>query len=161
MSKSRPIQWMAVLAFALTLPVYLLTMNRTIGFIDRGELAATAYTLGVPHPTGYPTLTALGFAVSHLVPLRPVLVLNGFAAVLVAMGVAMCVLLFDELLRRVRPVDLDERKRSQLALLASLMVGLSATWWHQANGFEVYSLHIVFVPLVCLLCLRWIAVGNL
>jgi hypothetical protein len=73
-------------AFALTLPIYWITMNRTIGFIDRGELAAAAFTFGIPHPTGYPTLMLVAGAVSHLVPLRPVLVLNALVGILVGEG---------------------------------------------------------------------------
>src|SRR6185295_17753870 len=72
----------AWIAFGTTLPVFLATMNRTIGFIDRGELAAVAWTFGIPHSTGYPTLMLLAGAVAHLIPLRPVLVLNGLAAML-------------------------------------------------------------------------------
>src|SRR6476646_5479489 len=99
--RERPVAFAAGVAFALTLVVYLVTMNRTIGFIDRGELAATAYTLGVPHPTGYPTITILGWLVTHVVPLKPVLVLNAFAAVLVAAGAAGLVFLFNDLFGRV------------------------------------------------------------
>ena len=62
--------------FAITLAVYWATMNRTIGFIDRGELAAAAVTFGIPHPTGYPTLMMLAGLVVKLSPLRPVLTLN-------------------------------------------------------------------------------------
>jgi hypothetical protein len=45
----------AWLTFVATLPVYLATMNRTVGFIDRGELAAVARTVGNPHATRYTT----------------------------------------------------------------------------------------------------------
>jgi len=93
----------AAFAFGITLPVYLATMNRTIGFVDRGELAAVAYTWGIPHATGYPTLMLIAGTIAHLVPLRPVLVLNAFAALLVATGVAMMVLLFDRVLAITSP----------------------------------------------------------
>jgi len=43
-----------------------------------------------------------------------------------------------------------------LALLAGLFVASTMTWWQQANGFEVYSLHCVAMPLVVLMGLRWI-----
>ena len=144
----------AGLALALVLPLYLCTMNRTIGFIDRGELAATAYTLGIPHPTGYPTFTFLGWIASHLTPLRPVLALNLFAALMVAASAVVLVLLFDHLLSRVGSQPPAER--ILLALLASLFTALTVTWWDQANGFEVYALHVLFLPLLLLLFLRWL-----
>jgi len=144
-------------AFAATLPIYLLTMNRTIGFIDRGELAAVAWTFGVPHSTGYPTLMLLAGAVAHLVPLRPVLTLNILAAVLVAAGAAVLVLLFDHILRKLDPEGSPASgNRTRLALGAALVTAFSLTWWQQANGFEVYALHALLMPLVTLLFLRWL-----
>lgn len=143
-------------AFALTLVVYLATMNRTIGFIDRGELAATAYTFGIPHPTGYPTFTVLGWLVSHLVPLRPVLVLNAFAAVLVALGAGGLVFLFRDLLGRVARPEVAGDRLTPLALVSALFTAFSIRWWQQANGFEVYSLHLLILPIVLLLFLRWV-----
>ena len=141
-------------AAAVTLPVYWATMNRTIGFIDRGELAAVAATFGIPHPTGYPTLMLLAGALVRLVPLRPVLVLNALAAAFTAAGVAVLVLLFDRLLREAAPA-IESRARAVYALLAALFTGFTLTWWQQANGFEVYALHALFMPLVVLLFLRW------
>jgi hypothetical protein len=140
-------------AFGVTLVVYLATMNRTIGFIDRGELAATTYTLGIPHPTGYPTFTVLGWLVSHLVPLRPVHVLNALAAMLVAVSAAGLVFLFDALFARVSP---DGRRRSALALVCALFTAFTIRWWQQATGFEVYSLHLVLLPIVLMLFFRWV-----
>jgi hypothetical protein len=141
-------------SFVVTLSLYLITMNRTIGFIDRGELAATAWTLGIPHPTGYPTLTLLGWLVTHLVPLRPVLVLNAFAAVLVAAGVGALTLLVDDVLARVAQ-QVEPPPRAVLAALGATITGVSATWWEQANGYEAYALQALLLPLTVLLFLRW------
>src|SRR5437867_9010850 len=105
----------AWIAAAVTAPIYLATMNRTVGFIDRGELAAVAWTFGIPHPTGYPTLTLVAGAIAHIVPLRPVLVLNAFAALLTAAGVGVLTLLLDRVLAAIG-VDAS-RTRATLALL--------------------------------------------
>jgi len=159
-SGARSLARAAWAAFVLTLPVYLATMNRTIGFIDRGELAATAYTLGIPHPTGYPTFTALGWLVSHLVPLRPVLVLNAFAAILVAASSAGLVFLFGDLLQRVSKDEAQTPGRARLALLCALFTAFSIRWWQQANGFEVYALHLALLPIVLLSFLRWVDAAS-
>jgi hypothetical protein len=140
--------------FALTLPLYWLAMNRTIGFIDRGELAATAVTFGIPHPTGYPTLMLIAGAATRLVPLRPVLVLNALVGVFVATGAAVLVLLLDRVLFEIA-ASTPPRTRATCALLAALFTALTTTWWQQANGFEVYALHALLMPLVVLLFLRW------
>ena len=52
-------KWIPVSAGLAVLVPYLLTMNRTFGVVDCGELAACAYTLGIPHPTGYPIMMGL------------------------------------------------------------------------------------------------------
>src|SRR5512133_393770 len=41
----------ALAASAVALLVYLLTMNRSIGTMDSGEIAAATCTLGIMHPT--------------------------------------------------------------------------------------------------------------
>ena len=55
-AKPRPGALVALGTFVVALPIYLCTMNRSVGFMDRGEMAAAAATWGIPHATGYPTL---------------------------------------------------------------------------------------------------------
>lgn len=150
----------ACVATLITLPIYLLTMNRTVGFIDRGELAAVAATWGVAHPTGYPVLTALGWIVTRILPLRPVLALNLLAALLVAIGVGVTTLVFDRVLAAGSDARWSSRARASCAAVAAVTCGLSVTWWQQANGFEAYALHSLMMPLVVLMCLRWLAAAE-
>jgi hypothetical protein len=142
-------------AFALALPAYLATVNRTLGFVDRGELAAAAATFGIAHPTGYPTLMLLGGALVHLVPLRPILTLNLLAAVLTAAGVGVLTLVLDRVLAAAGG-GLGAGRRAGYALLSALFAAFTITWWQQANGFEVYSLHALLMSLIVLLFLRWL-----
>jgi hypothetical protein len=172
----------AVAVALLATMLYLVTMNRTFGFIDKGELVAVASTLGIAHPTGYPTIMLIGFLFAKLLPLRPVLALNAMAALFTAAGAGMLALLFDDLLGRIGAARvtvsakgkgkgrdatkrspeaapataIDAGTRALLAGLAALFVACTATWWDQGNGFEVYSLHAVMMPLVTLLFLRWV-----
>jgi MFS family permease len=145
----------ACATFGLTLPVYLATMNRTVGFIDRGELAAAACTFGIAHAPGYPTLMLLAGGLARISPLRPVLTLNLFAAVLVAAGAAVLALLFERVLHAARP-GMPAGARAAVAATGALFAAFTLTWWEQANGFEVYALHALMMPLVVLLGLRWI-----
>ena len=52
------------------LPIYLATLAPGLTFehygTDGGDLITAARTLGVPHPTGYPTYTLLAWLFSHL-----------------------------------------------------------------------------------------------
>jgi hypothetical protein len=149
----------AVLAFGLTAVTYFATISGNYGFIDRGELAAVASSLGIAHPTGYPTLTLLGHLAVLLFPgVRPILVLNVLSALWTATAVALAVLLVHRVLRSTLPTDsgTQEPRIAAASFFGATFVGLSTTWWSQAVGFEVYSLHAVFLTLVTLLFLRYL-----
>jgi hypothetical protein len=182
----------AILSFIL----YILTMNRTFGFVDKGELVAVGSTLGIAHPTGYPTIMLLGYLFTKILPMRSVLALNTMAALLTAIGAGMFTLLVDDLIARAASLaprgqanvkqgakgkgakkesgkkesgkrdasrsiladryPLDAAVRALYAGLGGLFLACTATWWNQANGFEVYSLHALMMPLVSLLFLRYV-----
>ena len=55
-----------IAALALYLHSLAPTITMANGAGDSGELASTAYTLGIAHPTGYPLYTLLGYVVSNL-----------------------------------------------------------------------------------------------
>ena len=81
-------QWSAFGVSLFTFLVYLKTLAPTVSFIDSGELAAVACTLGVAHPTGYPLFTLLGWVFSELPILGEEIVrLNVMAAFFCAAGV--------------------------------------------------------------------------
>jgi len=50
---------MPLLVVAAALATYLPTMTPEVDFIDSGELAAAACSLGITHPTGYPLFTLI------------------------------------------------------------------------------------------------------
>ncbi|MBD3170414.1 MAG: DUF2723 domain-containing protein, partial [candidate division Zixibacteria bacterium] len=49
----------ASIAGAIAFVIYFLTAHRGVQFIDSGELAVVAHTLGIAHPTGYPLYTLI------------------------------------------------------------------------------------------------------
>lgn len=155
-------RWMALVPLAvglIALAVYISTMNRTIGVVDSGELAACAFQLGVPHPSGYPTLMLLGCLLTHGLPWPPILTLNLLAAVLTAGSTAVLTLLFDHVLVRLYPPAREPRSRlwwRSLAGLAALFTAGTDAWWSQATAFEVYSLHALMLALVSWLFLRYV-----
>lgn len=164
----RPIYRTSVVVFILTFILYLLTSGPTFGFIDEGELAAVAATGGVAHPTGYPTLTMLGGLVT-LLPFRDISELIVLAALLTALGAGVAVVAFERLLRYVGEEEegnegkgekgtgfLGIDRRSAIAGVGGLAIGLCGIWWRQGTGFEVYALHAFFLPLLLFLFVRWI-----
>ena len=52
--------------FLVAEAVYLSTMAPTFSFWDCGEVIATSYTLGIPHPPGAPLYLLIGHLFSHL-----------------------------------------------------------------------------------------------
>ena len=174
----------AAVVFVATAALYLWTMSRGVGFIDRGELAAVASTLGIAHPTGYPTLVLISHAIEAIVPGRPILVLNALAAILVALGASGLALLSDRFLESVAdgriwktssPKSQTPRRsarsesakspraagpplpahwRAIYAGAAALLIATSTTFWQQANGFEVYAFQALLLPLLCLALFR-------
>jgi len=89
---------LAALAFFLPFAVYLKTSSPTVTFIDSGELALVCYTLGIPHPTGYPLYALLGKLVTML-PFGSVIGrLNFLSAIFVAGAVLFLYLSLRKLL---------------------------------------------------------------
>jgi hypothetical protein len=151
-----PLALLVFLLFLLTGTLYLATVSRTYGFIDTGELAAVAVTLGIAHPTGYPTFTLLGYVAVRLVPwARPIVVLNALAAISTAAAVALLSVVIADVLRAASKRKLD-LELSFYSFLGAAFLGLTTTWWSQATSYEVYSLHGVFLGLVVLTFLRYV-----
>jgi len=149
------LHWAALAALAVPLLVYVLTLAPTITWahdgVDGGDLITAAYTLGVPHPPGYPTYCLLGWLFAHL-PLRDVAwrlnLMSATGAALAALGLYAAVV---------------ERQRDGQGVGATaLAAGLCAAWglafvpvlWSQATITEVYAVNAACVALVLWLALR-------
>ena len=133
------------LAFVL----YLLTLAPTILYYtdemkDSAVLPTIAYTLGIGHPTGYPTYTILTHLFTYL-PLGDVAYrVNLASAVFGASAVAA---LYAAALRL--------GKSTLAAIVGALTFGVSPLFWSQALIAEVYTLHILFVASALLVLLVW------
>ncbi len=151
----------ALCAFAL----YIFTLCPTVNFIDSGELAADAYTLGVAHPTGYPLFTLTGYLFAHA-PLgfRVIYQLNLMAAIFCAAALYvyfrfMLFFINDLFLKdnrnAVRPHEIVTAQtvltRVIPATFGTLVLAFSETYWSQALSIEVYSLHVLFLALLLML----------
>ncbi|HUK62552.1 MAG TPA: DUF2723 domain-containing protein [Dongiaceae bacterium] len=177
-----PRAWAVVVSTVAALALDLPTMSHGIGFVDQGELAAVAATLGIAHPTGYPWLTLIAHAWVEVVPLTPIVALDLLAALLTAASAGALAWLYDSVLASwlVRPgrtggprrpkrakapgpasePALGDHARALAATCAALATAWTGTWWDQATGFEVYALHALMLPLVTALFLRYVATGR-
>lgn len=105
---------------------------------DSGELITAAFTLGIPHPSGYPTYILLGKLVSYL-PIGTVAYrFNLFSAVCTAIAVFF--------------ITHTHIARIPTAPYAALATGLTVAFaplvWGQATITEVYSLNLALVAMV-------------
>lgn len=131
----------AVAAFA----IYAAGACRTIYVGDSGELVAAAWTLGIPHPTGYPLYVLLGKLWATALPFGSVAFrLSLFSAFGAALAVGLVFLAARAL--AVRPIA---------ALAAAALFAASPSFWGEANVQRVYALNAGFVALALLLAIRW------
>ncbi len=153
----------AALVATFSFAVYLKTLAPGVHFIDSGELAAVACTLGIAHPTGYPLFTLIGWLFSKLpIASEEITRLNMMSAFFCAAGLFLFVhLCFDVLRLAQRSSTLSAKRSEEIRsplLLASACAGLllafSETYWATALSVEVYSLHVFFLSLVTLSFLR-------
>ena len=151
-----------LVSFALALVLYGSTAMRGLDYADNGELAAVAWTLGIAHPTGYPTLTLLGHAVAHALPWRPILTLNLLSALLGAASAGALAWAFHQFLQLVTPRGKSARSdfSPALAAAAALAIAGSGLWWDQAQRWEVYSLHALLLALATGWFLRFAERGE-
>jgi 4-amino-4-deoxy-L-arabinose transferase-like glycosyltransferase len=128
----------------VALLVYLRTLPPTVTGEDSGELVVAAYTLGIPHPPGYPLWCLLAHAFTYLpfgtVAWRVTLASAVFAAATVFVtGLIVA--------------RLTGRRAAIVA--AALGLAFSRELWEQASIAEVYSLNALFTSVCLLLLLRW------
>ena len=156
-----PRRWLVALAggvLLLSLALYFASLAPTITWrfsgSDSGELASAAYTWGVPHPTGYPLWTLLGFLITRLPFGDPAFRTNVLSAICGAAAAALVALavvrLGDGLAVRVAPA-----LRLIAAAGAGLALATAPAFWSQAILTEVYSLNALLIALIV-----WLLAGR-
>ncbi|HVR29009.1 MAG TPA: DUF2723 domain-containing protein [Thermoanaerobaculia bacterium] len=134
----------ALLAVVLFL-LYSLGASRTIYVGDSGELVAAVHTLGIPHPTGYPLYVLLGKLWTLAVPVGSIAFrMSLFAAACAAAAGGGLYLLG-------RRLELDAAP----AFFAALSLGLSPSFWGEANVQRVYSLNALFLVAATAAAVEW------
>jgi tetratricopeptide (TPR) repeat protein len=169
----RKSDWIACLVcFFVSLTVYVLTLQPTVGLEDSGELIVASDYLGVPHPPGYPIWSLLTWFfqwVFHSVTFHghpnPAWAVNLFSAVAGAAACGVLALLISrsgmDLLRSMKKESnmLGEKTESLFCAAAGISGGLLLAFgqgmWSQAVIAEVYSFNIFFQSLVLLFLYRW------
>ena len=149
----RPSYGAAVLAGALVLALYVLTLAPTTAMWDTSEYITAAYTLGIPHPPGNPLFVLLG-RVATLVPFGDVAVRVNMLAALCSAGTAAVWFLVAE---RVLAHWFTQRwTRLAGAATAALLSATAFTVWNQSVVNEkVYTVSLAFFAVVSWLTVLW------
>lgn len=134
----------AFVAALAALAVYARTLAPTVTGEDSGEFITAAWSLGIPHPPGYPTWCILAHGFTWLPWGEVAWRVNLMSAVFGAATVFLIALLIM-LLTRSRPA----------AVSGGLALAFSREFWEQAVIAEVYTLNAFFVAACVLLLLRW------
>jgi hypothetical protein len=125
--------------------VYALGACPTIYVGDSGELVTAVYTLGIPHPSGYPLYVLLGKLWTLLVPLGSIAFrMSLFSAACAAGAVAV-----------VNAVGRRLGLHPAAAATAALLLAVSPSVWGEANVQRVYALNGLFVALTAAVAFRW------
>jgi hypothetical protein len=162
-----------LISSVFTFIIYLLTMSRGVMPIDAGELAASQYTFGISHPSGYPLFNLVGFLWSKL-PIGSVIFrLNLLCAIWVALANFFMVKTAFLVLKNSFIAPVVQKKpagkgapaigeKPQPSALLQLLAAISGimviafcrTWWIQSGGVEVYSLHMALLAAFLFVFLR-------
>ena len=121
---------------------------------DGGDLITAAYTLGIPHPTGYPLYTLLGRLFSLLPVGNVAYRLHLMSATCAALTAFVFYAWVRGWLRRALP-SLPELPCTVASTAASLLLAFSRLLWSQALIAEVYALNALAVTSVLYLLWRW------
>lgn len=122
--------------------VYLLTLAPTVTGEDSGELITAAYTLGIPHPPGYPLWCMLGKLFTLIVPVGSIAWRVGLMSAFWGASAAAVISLLVIKLTRNRAA----------AVAAALIFAFSRDFWGQCTIAETYTLN-AFLIAACILLL--------
>jgi len=124
--------------------VYLSTLARVVTPQDSGEFIASAYTLGISHPPGYPIYTIIGKLFTYLPFENVVFRVNLMSAVFASLTIFVIYMIIYRLTRSVLA-----------GVASSLIFAFSEAFWSQSVIAEVYALNSFFFALCIYILVIW------
>jgi len=150
---------LSVFVFLVSFVAYLKTMAPTASFWDCGEFIACSYILGVPHPPGTPLFILIG-RIFTLIPLYGEIAarVNFISVLTSALTVWLCYLLIIKLVgswHKSEPTLWMKVGKYVGAVVGSLFLAFSTTFWSNAVEAEVYGASMFLMLLLLYLGLVW------
>jgi tetratricopeptide (TPR) repeat protein len=148
----------AALLFLAAFLIYLATLSPSVYFGDCGELISMSYTLGIPHPTGFPIYILLGKIFSFLPLANTAFRFNIMSALFAALVPVALFFIFHIFVRN----EENKTLRLYLPFAAAALFIFSYTLWSQAVIARIYTLNALFcaLALLCFLYYMEIAPDN-
>ena len=150
---SRFSMWVGIFVLFIPLIVFIYCLCPTVFVGDAGDFLTASFTLGIPHPPGYPLYTMLGHVFMQL-PIHaglsePAYRMNLMSAVC---AWAACVFMFLFLTRVLRS--------DWTALVGALVLAFSSQFWQHAEIAEVYTMEVLFLTLIFHLAVLYVQERN-
>lgn len=134
-----------VLIIVLSFSLYLTTLCPTIYFGDSGELSLAPYSLGIPHPLGFPLYCLLGKVITFIplgsIPFR-INLLSLFSALIASFMIYKIV------------YQLSNNYPS--SIVSSLLFLFSTTLWEESVIARTYSLNALFTSFILYLLILFL-----
>lgn len=141
---STPRTYVPLILGTVVFGFYLSTTAPVVYLGDSGELTVAAFSLGVPHNSGYPLYSLLG-KMFCMIPLGNI----GFRMNLMSAFFSMLTVFL------VYAIILRMTSSLLSSLLASSFLAFTPVFWSQTVSAEVYPLHTFFVALMIRLLWWW------
>jgi tetratricopeptide (TPR) repeat protein len=124
--------------------VYLSTICPTVYLGDSGELTVAAFSLGIPHPSGYPLYALIG-KLFCLIPIGSIGFRMNLMSVFFSLGTVWIV------------YSIINKITSSLisSVFGAFMLAFTPLFWLQTVSAEVYPLHTFFVALLISILIHW------
>ncbi len=123
--------------------IYIATMSPNLSPEDSGEIATAVYSLGIPHPPGYP-LYLITSKLFSFVPIKSIIFrTNLFSLIFSLLSLLLLIKIIYEY-----------QKNFYIALFTSFLFGISRTFWSQSIITEVYTFNIFLVLLFLIYALK-------
>nr|MBI5456083.1 DUF2723 domain-containing protein [Candidatus Levybacteria bacterium] len=126
--------------FLVVLLIYIHNLSRSVFGGDVGDFVTSAIVMGVPHPSGYPLITLLGFLLTRINFLTPAFMV-GLVSVFSA---SLAVVLFYIFSLKVTNSKL-------ISCVSAFVLAFNYLFWFYAEIAEVFALNSFFVILLLLL----------
>jgi tetratricopeptide (TPR) repeat protein len=158
-NNSRLNRVLAFVVFLISTVTYLRTIAPTTSFWDCGEFITSAYTLGIPHPPGAPLFLIVGRIFSMIPFAQDIgLRVNVISALATGLTIMFAYLIIVRLIVLYRGKIQDITDQLIVyggAVVGSMTLAFTDTFWFNAVEAEVYAISVFFTAYVVWLILVW------